>query len=790
MEPDKTMPHEPEAERLVLGTIMTERNALNEVRELLKPECFYDKLNREIYEAIISIDARGESPDMVTVANEMRKRMDVVDFFAISQIGSCYTNDIYQHAAILHDKEKRRRFIEIGTAMSLKAYSESEDIVDILTEAEDSLKGLFQSSKDNVATLREAIKGVTDQMSLNAADNRPLTGTPTGFSKIDERSGGLQRSDLVIIAADTSSGKALPMDANILTPNGWVKNRDLRIGQQVCSPNGEDSFITGIFYRGVRPMYRVSFSDGRSVVCCNEHLWEITSCAFKTGNRVMNTEQLKNMQDNTVAYHNKMATPEFSGIWGIKKDFVIHPYLMGVLLGDGSLSRGVEWNKPDSFIFDKIRGIIKEEYFINKVGRSETHSPSYRITRGKGKENIYLDELKRIGLYGKRSADKFIPEEYLNASREQRAQLMQGLMDTDGYAGKNGECVFSSKSETLSDGVRYLAHSLGYKATKRKKKAKLYGKEFGFSYEVCINDKNKNELFTLPRKKSRVITHRRISNVIRSVEYVGEMECQCISVSHPSELYITDGFIVTHNTSLAIAFTLSAAKYGHGVAFYSMEMKKEQIAARMISIESGIPANEIMYSKLSGEQFERIDMGIGKIYDKPVYFDDRSTSNIDTILASIRTMKLKYGISGAVVDYLQILSVNMKGSNTEQQMGEAARRLKNLAKELDIWIVALSQLNRDSINPVPSLARLRASGQIAEAADVVMLIYRPELYGKYYPEPFQNADTRGTAMIDIAKGRNIGLAKFLVRFEAANTRFSDLDDGFLNTSIGQDDTPF
>ena len=153
-------------------------------------------------------------------------------------------------------------------------------------------------------------------------------------------------------------------------------------------------------------------------------------------------------------------------------------------------------------------------------------------------------------------------------------------------------------------------------------------------------------------------------------------------------------------------------------------------------------------------------------------------------------MKFKYGISGAIVDYLQILSVNMKGSNTEQQMGEAARRLKNLAKELDIWIVALSQLNRDSINPVPSLARLRASGQIAEAADVVMLIYRPELYGKYYPEPFQNADTHGTAMIDIAKGRNIGLAKFLVRFEAANTRFSEMESGFVPTSPEPEEEPF
>ena len=448
-QPDKLLPSEPQAEKLVLGTIMTERNALNEVRDILSTECFYDKMNRAVYEAITAIDARGESPDLVTVANEMRKQSDTVDFYTLSQIGTCYTNDIYQHAAILHDKEKRRRFIEIGMLMQQRAYSEENDIVDILTEAEESLKGLFQSSKDNIATLNQAIREVNEQMSRNASDDRPLTGTPTGFSKIDGRSGGLQKSDLIVIAADTSSGK----------------------------------------------------------------------------------------------------------------------------------------------------------------------------------------------------------------------------------------------------------------------------------------------------------------------------------------------------TSWAIAITLSAAKYGDGVAFYSMEMKKEQIAARMIAIESGISASDIMYSKLNTEQFERIDRGIGKIYNKPVYFDDRSTSNIDTILSSIRTMKLKYGVSGAVVDYLQILSVNMKGSNTEQQMGEAARRLKNLAKELDIWIIALSQLNRDSINPVPSLARLRASGQIAEAADVVMLIYRPELYGKFYPEPFQNADTHGTALIDVAKGRNIGLSKFLVRFDAQTTRFYEMED-FMPSISKQEEEPF
>ena len=201
------MPSEPEAERIVLGSIMSDRNALDEARDLLSPDCFYTRLNREIYEAIAAIDAMGDSPDIVTVANEMRRRSDTVDFLALSRIAECRTSDIRQHAAILHDMERRRRLIEIGMGMTLKASSDAEDIVDIQSAALESLKGLFQSARDNIATLRQAIQGVTEQMSLNASDGKPMTGTPTGFTKIDERSGGLQKSDLVVIAADTSSGK-------------------------------------------------------------------------------------------------------------------------------------------------------------------------------------------------------------------------------------------------------------------------------------------------------------------------------------------------------------------------------------------------------------------------------------------------------------------------------------------------------------------------------------------------------------------------------------------------------
>jgi replicative DNA helicase len=240
-----------------------------------------------------------------------------------------------------------------------------------------------------------------------------------------------------------------------------------------------------------------------------------------------------------------------------------------------------------------------------------------------------------------------------------------------------------------------------------------------------------------------------------------------------SDLIIVAAETSQGKTSFAIKLAMNC---GCPIAFYSMEMKKEQIAARMISISSGVPANEILYSKLDGGQIQQIDRGVAKVENLPVYFDDRSTSNIETILSSIRMMKIKYGIKGVVVDYLQILNVNMKGSNKEQQMGDVARRLKNIAKELDIWVIALSQLNRDAQNPVPSLARLRDSGQIAEAADMVILIYRPEVYGKRYPEEFSDKATIGTAMIDVAKGRNVGLMKFIVGFRKENTSFYDLED--------------
>lgn len=768
------MPHSVEVEESVLGTIIADANVLNDFRDLIVPDAFYITKNKEIYECILSLSERGDHVDIITVFNECQKRKLDVTAFDIAQLTQKYNIFFDERVAILLEKYQWRKIFEIGSLLTSNALSGVNDISDVLTEAKDRMNGVFSRNRENVYTMKDAVEAVYDNIQKNFKGVGELTGDPTGFKKLDKRSGGLQTSDLIIVAADTSMGKALPLDANILLPDGsWIKNKDIKVGQKVASVDGEESVVTGVFYQGVKPMYRITFSDGREVVSCKDHLWEIECSAFKDRKRIINTSQVYEYQNNSVAFKNRMRTPHFKGEFGTERDFVIHPYILGVLLGDGCLTRNATFCNPEKFIVEKVQGFIPKCCDVHLINSRLSRTSSYGIVTPKGELNPVVNELKRLGLSGKTSENKFIPLDYLKSSREQRIHLLQGLMDTDGYASKQTDCSFSSKSERLANDVRYLAHSLGFRASIFKKKAMYNGNDYGFSYNVIISGLNKNTLFTLPRKKERVVEPKRPYNCINKVEYVGEMECQCISVSHPRALYVTDGFIVTHNTSFSIKLAMNC---GCPIAFYSMEMKKEQIAARMISIASGVPANEILFSKLDSGQIISIDKGAAKVMDYPVYFDDRSTSNIETILSSIRMMKIKYGIKGVIVDYLQILNVNMKGTNKEQQMGDVARRLKNIAKELDIWIIALSQLNRDLQNPVPSLGRLRDSGQIAEAADMVILIYRPEVYGKRYPEEFANSDTQGTAMIDVAKGRNVGLMKFIVGFKKENTNFYDLDD--------------
>lgn len=245
----------------------------------------------------------------------------------------------------------------------------------------------------------------------------------------------------------------------------------------------------------------------------------------------------------------------------------------------------------------------------------------------------------------------------------------------------------------------------------------------------------------------------------------------------PCDLVVVAAEFSQGKTSLAIDFTINAAKNGYPVAFYSTEMMGTQLAARMVAADSGVGSREMMQTKLNSEQLEKFDKSVSNIEHLPIYFDDTSTMSVERIISSIRTLTRKKKVKVACIDYLQVLQTNEKSMNrTEEQFfGYTCRKLKNLAKELNICIVLMSQIARSKDTTEPTLSRVRGSGQITEAADVVLLIYRPEFYGKQYSGEFSNVSTTGTALINIAKGRNIGTGAFICGYDAPTTHFFPLD---------------
>lgn len=787
---ENTLLHDTECEKIVLGTILTYRNAFDDWKEYLNIHSFYDFNNQEVYKACCRINERGEEISIVSVLPEMMKagiKADGIAYYVATLPECASTSQSNQYPARLSDLEKRRRMWAIGQKLVRAGISEADDLYDVYKEVTDELSKFFMEDSTNILDLHDTITQVYDQIRANLSNSAVTTGTPTGFPRLDEK-GGFHGSDLIIVGGESSNGKALAMDEPILTVDGWKQNKDLCIGDKLASVDGEPSEVVGIYPQGIRDMYLITFSDGRTAKCSDEHLWDVAGYAGWHGStKVLTTMQLKELIEKPLVRKATAYIPNFCGVYGRRKNFMIHPYIIGVLIGDGCLTRGTIIANNDKYVAEKVARLSG---IGTKVLRCKDRCNVISISTQRGQTNPYRDELRRLGLYGHTAKDKFIPDEYMDACREQRLELLNGLMDTDGTIAKDGGIYYSTSSLQLAKDVQRLGWSLGYRAYLSPHKSVFNGKRYDDHYRVVLCSENDSEIFTLPRKAMRTRNRARVHNCIRSIEYIGREECQCIKVSHPRELFVMKDFIVTHNTSFAQSVVANAINNGSSVAYYSMEMTAMQLTVRMLSMQSGISSSTILYGRPNEFELAAIDKAVGQLAGKTLLFDERSTSNIDTIINSIRMMKKRFNICGAVVDYLQILSVNSRMFNKEQQMGEAARRLKNLAKELDIWVVALSQLNRDKDNPEPNINRMRDSGQIAEAADVVILVYRPEKYGKRYSGDFSAVETKDTALIDVAKGRNIGTFKFICGFNAPCTKFYPLDDGLPIATQIEEDAPF
>ena len=232
---------------------------------------------------------------------------------------------------------------------------------------------------------------------------------------------------------------------------------------------------------------------------------------------------------------------------------------------------------------------------------------------------------------------------------------------------------------------------------------------------------------------------------------------------HGGDFIVIAGETSMGKSTLATTIAYNTAVKGIPSAYYSLEMSAKQLTARIIAKDVKVMNRDILYGKLSDEEYNRFYDGTLALKKLPIYFDEESRTSFSKITGSIRRMVRKNGIKIAFIDYLQILA-NGTDDNREQFIGDMARDLKRLAVETDIVIVALSQLARQKGTTEPAISRMRGSGQIEEACDMAVLIHRPN----------RNNDE---AVISIAKGRNIGTGKEKIKFCADYSYFSDYEEG-------------
>lgn len=365
-----------------------------------------------------------------------------------------------------------------------------------------------------------------------------------------------------IVRACTGSGKAQPLDAKILTPDGWITMGEITTNAYVIGSDGKPKRVLEVFPQGKKEIYRITFSDGTSTECCDDHLWYTSTHnerRHKTGSVKSLKEirsSLKYLENNKNNNSRNHSIPTIKPVMFNTKDIIIDPYLLGVLLGDGGLStkNSVSLSSADNEIIDNcINALPKTTKIIKKKNSKHDY---YVVGINKAyKKNDLINGLRKYNLMGLKSDTKFIPDDYLYNSVEIRLSILQGLMDTDGFCSKDGKSViFYSTSQKLSEGVRFIIQSLGGKAVIRKKQTyytykgiRKIGKN---SFAVHISMPENIIPFRLIRKKNLFIPRSKYQPIkyFDKIELIGEKEAQCILIDSKDHLYVTDDFILTHNT--------------------------------------------------------------------------------------------------------------------------------------------------------------------------------------------------------------------------------------------------
>lgn len=391
---------------------------------------------------------------------------------------------------------------------------------------------------------------------------------------------------MILGGGAAGGGKAEELTAQVCTPYGFKQVGELRVGDRITSATtGGIQTIIQLHPIETHEYYRVHFIDGTSIECSEGHLWQLHQSRKQTkrkdedGNRlnerVWETRQIYQWMENKKSGMYKgchliiplCAPVKFAMSSATARRAIIDPYTLGFLIGDGCMtnsviSRGyVNFVTMDQEIVDRI---IAAGY---NVGLPKPHGQSKAI-RYDVRDKRMIDGLKRLGLTGHWAGDKFIPDLFKYSTIEERKELLQGMIDSDGYVDDRGHISYTTISPQLADDVAFVVRSLGGKATITKGEASYKDDEgnkvmCNDAYTVFIMTKFDPEIVGIKRKKDRARYefnggNSELGKRIVDIEPIGKRTGRCITVDEPCGLYLTDNFTVTHNSYIGSTWLCSS----------------------------------------------------------------------------------------------------------------------------------------------------------------------------------------------------------------------------------------
>lgn len=404
----------------------------------------------------------------------------------------------------------------------------------------------------------------------------------------------------------TGSGKQQPVSSHVLTPNGWVTIGSIKVGDFVIDGEGNATKVIGVYPQGVKDVYGLTFSDDSYAECGLEHLWTVSSDKYRKEAPHFETLTLSKILERYrlgFDYYGRNGQWKYeipiTSVKGENKELFIHPYVLGVLIADGYLCSKngdvvFSCSDMDIQVKEQVESLLDDKYTLS------THviptCNQYNIIRKHSGPGCWANEYKNfiwsMGLNVK-SLQKFIPDEYLyGTSYEQRKQLLQGLMDCDGTQDKTkAKTSYSTMSERLAKDVVKLVQSLGGTATISSQDREGMNTEYRIAVKVDFCP------FTLERKAQRWFDHPssdKIRRYIRRVELLRKEESVCIEVESACKQYLTDDFIVTHNTEVSasvIKTYMNVAKSKSNYVVYVVPTVKLQKEATARFTSYGIQCN-------------------------------------------------------------------------------------------------------------------------------------------------------------------------------------------------------